>query len=423
MKARRTKQQVVFGSTGGAELTPNPAGDATRAKPGIKRYEPHGWNVTLALTAPQCDEKRPVCGQCDYSSHSCTFNPILVQHVHSASSCASQPGEDLGKETATRLDGPHVREGDPKAPNKTVENSELLDHFVQTVDYIWIGSALLQTTLQKHGPKLALRSPYLLHAMLSFSAYHIAYIRPAAVQYNLAGTSHYGMSLQAYSAALECGLENADIDAIFSCCMLLNLIAFKSLADARPEMETPGCADELNLDIPALLSIRGFQIIQRDPRVESRLDECIWNDIFQQCIAPTASQVDNRLESLRAIQLMEQLEKLCETGDGLDPGKYDHALDSLRLLMQRGIGQKTIGVLFRFTQAIDGEFLWLLEDLDYKALLLLYYWLSMAAEINQWWALEPARSESMKLFKFLKEHGQPEDKDFLDFPTEIILGH
>jgi hypothetical protein len=343
-----------------------------------------------------------------------------VQEAYLASHSSSQRTKDFINQIATSLDGSHTVDREATALHEFVDPSELLDHFVQTVDHIWIGSAPLQTNLQKHGPQLALRSPYLLHAMLSFSAYHLAYICPAAVQYNLAGTSHYSKSLEAYSTALQNGLENADVDAIFSCCMLLNLIAFKSLAHAPPETEMPGRADELYLDIPGLLSIRGFQIIQRDPRVESRLEQCIWNDIFNQCTSPTVTRVGSQMESSKVMHTLVQLENLCNIENNTDPGTYDHALDSLRVLMQRGIGHQTIGILFRFTQAIENKYLELLEDKDSKALLLLYFWLSMATEVNQWWALESARSESRKILTFLKEHAEPAVKVLLDFPKDFV---
>ncbi|KAI9745905.1 MAG: hypothetical protein M1818_000586 [Claussenomyces sp. TS43310] len=343
-----------------------------------------------------------------------------AQRSHPVNPRGSQPLEILKTHIATLLDDSDLGDRETEIIFcRSVDPLELLDHFFQTTDHIWIGSGQLQLNLQKYGPQLALRSPYLLYAILSFSASHIAYIRPATSQYTLTATSYYSMSLEAYSTTLRSDFEDTNVDALFACCTLLNLIAFNSTAAVRPDPDAPSRNDKLDLDIPGLLSMRGFQILQRDPRLESKFDQCIWGALFKDCMASERAHKDAHLQSPKAFHAMNQLERLCQTSNSL--GQYDLALESLRVLMQRGIGHNTIGILFRFTQGIEDNFLRLLENKDSKALLLLYYWYSMAANVKQWWASDSAEFWRLKLLSFLDKHAEPSAKALLDFPPDMIV--
>lgn len=306
--------------------------------------------------------------------------------------------------------------------SESVDPLELMDHFFRTTDCYWIGSPGCQRILQQHGPRLALRSPYLLHAMLANSAYHLASLKPAMAKYGLAGISHYSKSLELYMTPIRDDIATMDVDALFASCMLLNLIAFKNNATTPSGITDPTSQDDFAMDIAGLRSIRGFRILKELPSLQSKLDQSIWSSFFNECGSREPRSTDVYSQSFRRLEAMDGLDNLCSSqmSQTVTDGRYDSALDSLRRLMYRGPGHETIGVWFRFGGALETPFLQLVESKDTRALLLLCYWYTMAAQIQQWWAADTARLEGSRLLKFLQNYSEPQVVALLWYPSEIL---
>jgi hypothetical protein len=130
--------------------------------------------------------------------------------------------------------------------HKDVDPLELLNHFFQSTDPLWMGSARCQGILQQHTLRLALVSPFLLHAMLAFSAYHIAALYPEQQRYTTAGAWNYSFALQSYRQAIDD--ESVDADALFACCVLLTLLSFKHLSSDPYDGDALNSQKSLALD-------------------------------------------------------------------------------------------------------------------------------------------------------------------------------
>lgn len=75
---------------------------------------------------------------------------------------------------------------------------------------------------------------------------------------------------------------------------------------------------------------------------------------------------------------------------------------------------------FFFVRGFDSRFISLLERKDPKALLLLCYWYVMGARIGQWWMVDSAQLDGMKLLNFLRENPSPEIQELLEFPLASL---
>ena len=109
---------------------------------------------------------------------------------------------------------------------------ELLDHFMHTNHRNWIGGPSCQKILQQHGPRLTVEAPYLRFAILSFSASHLATVRPRTTKFDLAGAIYYNCALQSYHTVLH-NPGAAELDALFACSIILAMIAYKNLTSCH----------------------------------------------------------------------------------------------------------------------------------------------------------------------------------------------
>lgn len=299
---------------------------------------------------------------------------------------------------------------------------ELFDHFMETTDELWIGPPQCLKILQQHGPRLAMTCSYLLHAMLSFSAYHLSFLHPGTRKYFISSTLHYDHSLTSYSATLRDHLETADPDGLLACSMLLGMIAFRNLSVHEPDLQTSPDHDYSSPEFSGLQCISGICLLKDIPSLGSTLDSTIWQSAFAGCGEGSLADVEIFETSSIAFKIMNGLEQLCECSytKVATEGPYEKALSTLRRFMQLEIDHNKIGKLFSFTTDLDPRFVRLLERKEPKALVLLCYWFALLSQIDQWWIIESARTEGLKLLNFLGAVKNPRIQDLLRFPAEIL---
>jgi len=116
---------------------------------------------------------------------------------------------------------------------------------------------------------------------------------------------------------------------------------------------------------------------------------------------------------------VERLERFCKADKRATTleGVYDAVLSSLRHLILSEVGDDMISTYCSFTKGFDSQFLSLLEINDPKALLLLCYWYAIGARIGQWWMVDSARLDGIKLLNFLRENPSTDIQGLLKFPS------
>lgn len=294
---------------------------------------------------------------------------------------------------------------------------ELLDHFMHTNHRIWIGGPSCQRILQQHGPRLTVEAPYLRFAVLAFSAYHLATVRPRTKKYDLAGAIYYNCALQSYSTALH-NPGAAEVDALFACSILLAMIAYKNLASSS-QRRAPSVDKGPVVNITGLRAMAGFRILKGVPVLQPKLGQSV---MIGQCEKDRICYLKSVTEYSERLATVERLEKFCK-GDKkvmMLKGVHDATLSSLRHLMLGEVGDDMISTYFFFTRGFDSRFISLLENKDPKSLLLLCYWYAMGARIGQWWMVDSARLDGIKLLNFLRENFGTDIQGLLNFPSASL---
>lgn len=294
---------------------------------------------------------------------------------------------------------------------------DLLDHFMHTNHRLWIGGPSCQRILQQHGPRLTVEAPYLRFAILSFSAYHLATVRPGTKKYELAGAIYYNCALQSYSIALR-NPGAAQLDALFASSILLGMITYKSLTSSSQQRD-PGANKEPVLNIAGLRAMAGFQVIKGVPALQPMLGQSV---MIGQCESDGLGYLKSGPEYYEKIATVERLEMFCKVDDRATTpeGVQDAALSSLRQLMLSDFGEDMISTYCFFTRGFDSRFMSLLEINDPKSLLLLCYWYAIAARIGQWWMVDSARLDGINLLNFLRENSSTDMQELLKFPSASL---
>jgi hypothetical protein len=250
--------------------------------------------------------------------------------------------------------------------------------------------------------------------MISFSAYHLATVRPKTKKYELAGDIYYNCALQSYSTALH-NPGGEDVDALLACSVLLAMIAYKNLTSSA-QRHGPTVGQEPVPNTTGLQAMAGFRILKDVPALQAKLGKSV---ILGQCEKDQPSYLKSVAEYSEKLATVERLERFCRVDKSAATleGVHDAALSSLRHLMLSEVGDGMIATFFFFTRGFDSRFISLLESKDPKALLLLCYWYAMGARIGQWWMVDSAKCDGMKLLNFLRENPGTDIQGLLKFPS------
>jgi len=174
--------------------------------------------------------------------------------------------------------------------------------------------------------------------------------------------------------------------------------------------------EEPVLNITGLRAMAGFRILKGLPALQPKLGQSV---MIGQCENDGLGYLKPVAEYSDKLATVERLERLCKgdkRGTTLE-GVYDAPLSSLRHLMLSEVGDGMISTFFFFTRGFDSRFLTLLEMKDPKTLLLLCYWYAMGARIGQWWMVDSARLDGIKLLNFLREIPSTDIQGLLKFPS------
>ncbi|KAF2864668.1 hypothetical protein BDV95DRAFT_508975 [Massariosphaeria phaeospora] len=161
----------------------------------------------------KCDEGRPVCMLCTMSGRDCSFaSQALPQHSAAAQSTLSQDQDCLMTEGLVQLptsiptpaSSEHQsinldQDADPDEPIN-LNHMELIIHLTEDQGMFNLSDEVddLHAYALPFALKTGLKSPYLLHQMLAFSARHLAFLHPGSS----ATYIHQAISLQTRAVSL-----------------------------------------------------------------------------------------------------------------------------------------------------------------------------------------------------------------------------
>lgn len=453
LKSRRGYESVSHGTWFGAKMEwviERPGfSDSPRTRSSPRRS--HTKSRTGCLPCKnrriKCDESRPECGQCTTRKAKCIYPSLGASESRTtmtADAPASTPAlpapapapvpataqlagyaflleknaEECPKSLIMAyLDGEYLPGRNPNYRRDDIP--ELLDHFSDHGEN-WIGPPECQEIMQAHGLKLAVDAPYLLHAIIAFSATHMQFCRSEVGSYDVVATFHYAVSLKTFATQLGTSVTAENADALFASCFLHSMLAFGRKSHNRLD-EQPAICDKMQFGW--LRSIRGVPTLQATKSIQQNLSQSLWYPVFQKSggLRPSAATLEATEDSNSAAKdTVEKLERLCAVSIDQDPSvsPYIEPLRHLNGLLRMDPDVRKIGPSMVFIGKLPPRFVDLLERGDTQAMLILTYWLSLMSQIRQWWTESQARDECRRLCGFLASSDDIQVQDLLRFPAQ-----
>ena len=311
---------------------------------------------------------------------------------------------------------------------------DLLDHWLETND-AWIGITNCQKVMKQSALKIGLErdAPYLVHAILAFSACHLNFLHPDDSKWAIASVLHYSEALNLYVRQLQDNDDRENSDQMIGCCTLLEMMAFwnlsKPASDWTEELDlTDNLAGDLADDLAALRTMRGSCFLRGTPGLYSDGPESIWrsvynNDLcFHEAREDEIFEIDSRavLPSGLNCATIESLESLCNVGGGTMSKNniYHIPLQRLKRLMTLQLDRESIGWFMQWAGRLPMEFVQALESQDERSLLVLSFWAALFLQIDQWWIGQTAKSQCLRICEHLERQTIPDISALLEFPSQ-----
>jgi hypothetical protein len=289
--------------------------------------------------------------------------------------------------------------------------SELLDYFIGT-NGEWIGSPECQRLLQKHARQLVLNAPYIRHAILAFSARHLASSHASQKRYAVDASFHYQRSLSLYSSHLQKSFNVAEVNEIIGCAHLQTMLAFEN-SHSRDDGE----------GFTWLRAMRGVPALWGTGNLKAHLKDSIWQTVCDESHGgineALRSHTEPDGEGSWSSRTYVALKKLCDAHGSLSTveNTFREPLRSLYQLMNLANGRDKIGVYVFFIGSLSESFLQLLERGNPEAILIICYWCALFGQIDQWWITHSAVVECQRLCRYLNTGSNPQIHDLLQFPA------
>jgi hypothetical protein len=205
----------------------------------------HPWVIFMALPE-QCDEERPMCGQCKRHGSSCTY--LSDTRLAAQSAFASQShtqGSMTRQNTMTRQDARDqitailnmVSEQNAlpgTSRSKKVDVLQMIDHFINEKQSSWIGTPATQKAMQAHGTQVGITAPHMLHAIIAFSAAHLDHLHPDP-ELRVTALHHYGRLVAVYAEDLK-RLKIGTVNRLFGSCIMLTMLSYLFVSYDNPTL-------------------------------------------------------------------------------------------------------------------------------------------------------------------------------------------
>jgi hypothetical protein len=257
--------------------------------------------------------------------------------------------------------------------------------------------------MQKHGFVLALKEPFMLHALLAFTACHLSHLSPNEAKWTVAFTTHYSFALSAYRTQIMPGADRLRTEQILGCCFLVEMMVYWNAS--RKTVESPTEIDLIE-DCTWMRSLGGIPLLKNSPQLFPHVENCIWKPVFQeaQCAISIGfnQNLDKQMCPVATSHIMILLESLCHSplDSGSEINHYRGPLDSLRKVLVAKSGRIKIAFFMRWIGTLPSEFTRLLETKDARALLILGCWTAHFLCIDQWWIKPTATA----LYRQIRHH-------------------
>ncbi|KAK4148983.1 sterol uptake control protein 2 [Chaetomidium leptoderma] len=372
-----------------------------------KRRRHHTKNRLGCLSCRQkrvkCDQGKPVCARCGRSGATCRYE--TAPSVSVPSSSLPTPSRALPAWSTVLVESilqPRFQHTAGPNTARQLPLQSLLRHASQ--------GDIFGLPLTPAFWELACGHPHLLATILAVTACHQRVVAPDGRQHRVAECALEAVALRDFQPALAAPLTQSRSDALLLTSMLLNNLAFASVADegkGYPWVSSPpsnaaesGSSSSSGLGWlalgmglrPLLTATRGFH------GAESAL-----TPIF------AASDDENQTFSRSHEELEGAPAHWARLVSGASAGDKDWCLRSPlgTLATIRALPPVPENSLMyaRFVGTLEAEFMRLLCDRDERAMWMLGYWLGAMGRLGAWWTSLRVRRDGLAIRSFLLAKG------------------
>ncbi|KAK9571999.1 hypothetical protein V6Z88_000378 [Aspergillus fumigatus] len=317
----------------------------------------------------KCDEAKPTCRNCTKHAVDCTY---------SLPSGGSPAQSHRSERTSPQASKPSHCE----CSDLAVHDLELLHHFSTSTAYTFSRNPALQTFWRVDAPQLGFGAHYTLRAMLAISALHLAYLRPTQKQFYVSQAEHHHSVALTFVTSNMTRLMNENSSALF---LFSILTSYFSCAKPRK-------LDDLLLFQQGRISewlvlFRGTGAIIEYAQEELRSGPLA----ALLSIRQRRSDYRNSLPT-QGQAFMDDLEELIreEVKEQQELQVYLGAIQEMRVsyALWSDIGMWETGDVLVWLLRVSEEFLTLLREQRYVALVIFGYFCPLLRRLEWMWWLE-----------------------------------
>ncbi|KAI9372813.1 hypothetical protein BJX61DRAFT_533643 [Aspergillus egyptiacus] len=406
------------------ELTKAPTGTPYHSRRAHKKSR-NGCTVCKQRRV-KCDERKPTCVRCQNYGASCVY-PSSTSSSRTSSSpgkITSEPSSQLFSLSVADMIS-KVREGMSGelvfAPRVIGTQDEVLKIGVDSFQFFLrrsmdtVGSPSIRQVMGRDMIHVAFANPYLMYTILGCGIIHMNRVHPGIESRELAEAYFWQQALNLYSRALQCGVDETNVNGIISACMLMGIT---SLIPQKFEIKDSWVFTGRHSDLNWLAIQGGLNAVLK---VAGRhVPKSIWGTAFSQ-----SHELESQLFKYQVKQgregLHPELADLCEINEWTteESSPYYSPLKLLSPLLELEGNPQNASLCASWMGRIEADFVNLCRERDPRALVLLAYWMGLMCSLSQWqnWVEGRIRLECIAVCIYLESLGDPAIRPFLEFPA------
>ncbi|KAF4455895.1 fungal Zn binuclear cluster domain-containing [Fusarium albosuccineum] len=282
---------------------------------------------------------------------------------------------------------------------------ELMHHYTSNSYRTLSHDAVVQEVLQYDLPRLALQNRFLLHQILAFSGYHLAYLHQEHRHaYFMQASQHQNNAIEGLRESLASTVTSENCHALYAASILLTVSSFANFSSYDRYNHSFDPIDNI-LDIISL--IKGMSIIRdvSDHEIKVGPLQRLFNQNQMSCEKPIVEESDLEVLYIHVEQLGNSLADFgfSDTDPSHDSYGIQQAITSIRTCIRQTTSKNSP----TSTASLRGSFLWpILVANEYVELLrqrhpvalvvLAFYCMMLRMAEASCWALESWAESLMK---------------------------
>ncbi|PGG98687.1 hypothetical protein GX51_06694 [Blastomyces parvus] len=416
--------------------TPSRAFGAQPDEPVYHPRKSHRKSRTGCVNCKQrrikCDETKPQCRRCETYGVDCIYtspkpSPKMQQLVASGRSsskssspdghCQTMAARDIAGQIEQLLCYTDNTWG--SRPYRT-QAYKCLSLFINGLSGKVPATPSFTRVIKGDMIRVALQTPYLMHAILGLSNAYLASSLPNFASYKVRETRHLSDAIRLYQKELDSQITKDNMDGIMSACMLLADVPLLE-TDCSPYDSFVFSSDPSALNW--LLMQSGFSRIL--PFTQPFLSESIWIVPFMESYSQFLKNRDSRTGR---DGLHPELAELCEISDGSnnENNPYHEPLRSLMPILDMETNSENFITMASFMGNLKPKFTALLQNKETRALLILVFWLGKMCEDPCSWVYAKLHIECVAICMYLENNTDPRVLELLEYPASrcgYVLNH